>query len=392
MGFQGVSKGGTTGLSRAPVWVLPTVLVFGTLAPVLGTLLLDRALSGLNQPSLPLHSTLEVAGSALGLVLAMLMLFAQHTAMSWQRLWIAFALIAMPVLDIFHSCVGPGTNFVWLHSLAVLARGLFFCLVWFPDRRLSREAAWATAGAVLLLSSLVGALSTAFSGGVPEMIGASGFTPTAQTINLLGGGLTVLAAVKLALKYRKARAQEDLLFLILCLLFGVSGVILYMSAIWEAGWWFWHVLRFAGYLSAFWLAFVSYRRAEVEVARANTELDGLFHTAVDGKRMVDADYNHLLVNETFVSMAGATRRELEGLKCYEAFPGPSCHTSECPLDTLTLGAVDYFQDSVKKTRCDGGELSCEVKALRLDNPDGSFRGIIESYLDITEQVEATAST
>jgi PAS domain S-box-containing protein len=366
------------------------VIVLGIAVPILGTLVLDQALSGWSRSSLPFHSTLEVAGAALGLVLAVLILFSRQGAFTSRRMWIACALISMAVLDIFHSGVPAGTAFVWFHSLAVLAGGVFFALVWFPEREVPPGTGRATAAAVLLGTLLVGFLSLMSPGSLPAMTAAGEFTAAAQAINLVGGGLTILAALGFGVRYARQRSREDFLFLLLCLLFGVSGVIFYMSAVWEAGWWFWHLLRFAAYLFAFYLALLSYRRSEEEMARAHGELDVLFHTAVDGKRLVDRDFNQLRVNDTLASMSGVSREAAAGMKCHEVLSGPLCHTEDCPVRQLESGARESIQREVTKKGKNGSEVSCILKATRLSAPDGSFLGVIESFWDITDRKAAEA--
>ncbi len=247
-------------------WLLLLLVgVLGSGVPILGTLYLRQLFPAWSWSSLPFHSSLEVIGAAFGLVLAVIILFAHQRTMTSRRLWVASALIAMAVLDIVHSCVPVGVSFVWLHSIAVLAGGALLAFVWLPERKVSRARAWAVAAAVLLLATLVGMLSAWRPAALPAMVEGGRFTLAADALNFIGGGLTLLAAASFATLYYKRRGLEDLLFLLLCLLFGTAGVIFRLSDIWEAGWWFWHVLRFVGYLLALWLALFAYRTAEDRV-------------------------------------------------------------------------------------------------------------------------------
>jgi len=243
-------------------WTLPLTIVLGLGVPVLGTLYLGKAFPGWVWSALPFHSSVEVIGAAFGLVLATVILFSRQKEVTLSRMWVACALIAMSVLDIVHSCVPTGVSFVWLHSTAVLAGGVFFVLVWLPEREISRRAALGVPGGVLVLSTLVGVLSALFPHLLPAMVVEGRFTTTADVINFVGGGLTILAAAKFAIRFGRGRGLEDLLFLTLCLLFGGAGVIFRLSDIWEAGWWFWHLLRLSGYILALWLGLFAYRASE----------------------------------------------------------------------------------------------------------------------------------
>ncbi|MEW6263716.1 MAG: response regulator [Thermodesulfobacteriota bacterium] len=367
---------------------LLTALGLGIVLPLGGTLVIPGLMPDWSWISLPLHSTLEVTGAVLGLVLAVLILFSQQKAHTSRKMWIACALVSMAVLDIYHSCVPAGQRFVWLHSLAVLAGGVFFALVWFPERGISRGTALATTGAVLLVTLILGLSSSLYSGSVPVMIVENQFTPLAYALNLIGGGLTLLAALNFAVTWFGNRSREDFFFLLMCLLFGGAGVLFRFSNAWEADWWFWHVLRLGAYLLTFWLAMLSFWGSEREMIRTHGELDGLFHTAVDGKRLIDRDFNQLRTNETFARLSGMNPEAMRKMKCYEAFRGPLCHTDECPMKQFETGATDRIQREIVETRRDGREVACILNVLRLNAEDGSFRGIIESFWDITDRKEA----
>ncbi|MFZ5917281.1 MAG: ATP-binding protein [Chloroflexota bacterium] len=379
------SRGGS-----AVGWALPIALVVGMGLPIAGTLALTSLLPAWSWLSLPLHSALEAGGAALGLVLAAVLLFSRHRGHTSRRMWVACALVSMAALDLCHSCVPLGhmsNRFVWLHSLAVLAGGVLFALVWLPERPVSPRTALTTAGAALLAAAIAGLLSALYPQAVPRMVADGGFTFLAEAINLAGGGLMLLAALNFALAYAAGRNREELLFLLLCLLFGGAGALFHLSAPWEAGWWLWHALRFGGYLVALWLAMLSYRSSE-ELLRAHSELDGFFCTAADGKRLIDRDFNQLRINDTFARLAGVSREAAARTKCYQAFGGALCHSDECPLKQLEAGSTQSIQQEIVKTRSDGAEVVCIMNAARLTAPDGSFQGVMESFWDITDRKQA----
>lgn len=369
-------------------WALPAIITFGIAIPVLGTILIRHFFDAWAWSSLPLHSTLEAAGALLGLVLAALILFSRQTACTSRKMLVACALSSMAVLDMAHSCVPLGNAFVWLHSLAVLAGGLFFALVWFPEHEISMESAVTTAGAIVLVAILIAVFSAAFPENIPTMVETGRFTIAANTLNFLGGGLTLVGALKFALCYAGDRDPEDLLFLILALFFGLPGVLFQMSDIWEAGWWFWHALRLAAYGIAFWLALLTYRKFENRILRTQSELDTLFHTSIDGKRMIDAEFNQLQANETFIRMPGVKTTSEKGVKCYEVFPRPICHSPKCPLTRLKSGTVDRIEQELELPLKDGGTRCYIVVVVPLLGRDGVFRGIVESFYDITKRKAA----
>ena len=252
--------------------LLSATAILGIGVPVLGTLLLNHFIGDWTWPSLPFHSTIEVAGAILGLVLSFFILNSRVRTITTRRLWIACALASMAALDIFHSCVPAGNQFVWFHSIAVLASGLFLSLIWLPEKEISRPAAWSWAGLTVFISLIAGFYSVAYAENLPLMMIDGNFSKTAEAINLLPSLLVILAALNFGIHYYQSNESEELLFLLLCLLFGMSGVLFQLSGVWESSWWFWHVLRFCGYLFTFWLAMMLYRSAEIMVQEQSEQL------------------------------------------------------------------------------------------------------------------------
>ena len=129
------------------------------------------------------------------------------------------------------------------------------------------------------------------------------------------------------------------------------------------------------------------KRSEEATRLAHAELHQIFETSADGMRVIGRDFNVLRVNETFALIAGMTRGEIIGKKCYKVFPGPLCHTPECPMTQL-LGGEETIQCEVDKERADGTKISCIVAATPFQGPDGELIGIVEDFRDITERKEA----
>ncbi|MBI5557827.1 MAG: response regulator [Deltaproteobacteria bacterium] len=116
-------------------------------------------------------------------------------------------------------------------------------------------------------------------------------------------------------------------------------------------------------------------------------LDQIFRIAGNGMRVIDKDFTVLKVNDVFAALAGSSREELEGKKCYEEFPGPVCHTELCPLALLREGkeSVEFVAG---KVRPDGSTITCRLRAAPLKNEEGEFLGILEDFHDISEMLQA----
>jgi len=132
------------------------------------------------------------------------------------------------------------------------------------------------------------------------------------------------------------------------------------------------------------------QNAQRELARSNAELDRIINTANDGMRIIDRDCNVIRVNETFQELTGLTTAEMVGHKCYEALPGPGCHTADCAVTRIINGEQLIVNESAKK-RADGKDLTCIVRATPFIDPQsGELLGIVESFTDITERKQLEA--
>ena len=118
------------------------------------------------------------------------------------------------------------------------------------------------------------------------------------------------------------------------------------------------------------------------------ELDQIFNTAAGGMRLIDGSGRILKINSAFAAMAGIRPEDAVGRQCYEVFPGPACHTSECAMRRITGGGEPRIEAEFAKTKCDGGKLICLLTATPFLSAEGEFLGIVEDFRDITERKKA----
>lgn len=126
------------------------------------------------------------------------------------------------------------------------------------------------------------------------------------------------------------------------------------------------------------------RRAEKAAVHANMELAQIFDTAADAMRVIDIEFNIIRVNETFAVLTGIKKEKAIGMKCYDVFSGPLCHTENCPL-TRILDKVERVDYDVEKVRRDGKKVPCIVSAGPFRGPDGELIGIVEDFRDISDR-------
>jgi PAS domain S-box-containing protein len=137
--------------------------------------------------------------------------------------------------------------------------------------------------------------------------------------------------------------------------------------------------KFAGIVEDF-KDITEHKQAEIALRESKAELELIFQIAADAMCVIDADFNIIKVNKTFIRMVDMDEGEIIGKKCYDVFSGELCHSNDCPLEKLKRGEGFVERESVKK-RPDGKEIPVILNAARLDR-DGKFVGIVEDFKDL----------
>ncbi|MGD2063477.1 MAG: ATP-binding protein [Nitrospirota bacterium] len=251
----------------------PVLAVTISLVTVTAALLLlatkGSILAGWRWPNEPLHALVEGVGAFIALCLAALLLHLDSRGQAAQHHRpIAGAFIAMGLLDVAHAATAVGNAFVWFHSIATLAGGALFSLVWLPRRHVTWLGVWTITivCAGLVVGSVLG------GDRLPAMIQGGEFTTAARALNIVGGVLFLSAGARLLLGYWTTRDHDDLLFTLLCGLLGGAGALFELSQLWDLTWWTWHLLRLFAYGIGLSFMVLHVRREETKLRRSNAAL------------------------------------------------------------------------------------------------------------------------
>jgi len=219
------------------------------------------------------HAFIEGVGAFSAIMLTILFLMSKLEKRTAYQLWLACALLAMGILDGFHASVPPGEISIWLRSTSTLFGGFLFALVWVPVRPVFIRSPEILIWVVLIIASVFDGYSVWFPDSLPIMAVNGDFTFTAKVLNFAGGILFLISSAYFVIRYQSTKKVDDLLFVNLCLLFGMAGLLFHVSATWNAGWWIWHFLRLTAYLYILGYVFTLYQRRKQALQRAHDELE-----------------------------------------------------------------------------------------------------------------------
>jgi signal transduction histidine kinase len=352
------------------------------------------------------HSSVEAVGGFSVLTLGLVLVFvAEQRKTPHPHIWIASALVAKGIMDLFHASLGPSLPLVWFRCLTTLIGGALFAAVWLPSRffPLRRLAVLPLAAAAVAIVS--SAIALAVSKDSSPIALQDSFTSLSHGINTLGGVSYLAAAVFFLIRYRAAGGIDDLLWLNVSLLFGVSSLLFTPSVFWNYEWWYWHLMRLVASLLCLGYFFGAYtqaekalrhahgeitrevaqrRRAEERIQQQNDFLKTVIESLAHPFYVVDvADYTIRIANSaatldntsdyaTCYSLTHGSDKPCAGLLC------------PCPLEEVRRTGQPVVAEH---NHCDkdGNVTNMEVHAYPIVDTTGTVAQVIEYLLDITER-------
>ncbi len=295
---------------RAQWWfpLLATVLPSAVL-PLGVAVLFNLSFDTFRWANEPLHTLVEAVGSFAAILLSLFILIMRRSnQLRPSYIWVSTTLMGMGLLDGFHASVRPGPEFVWLHSVATLVGGLTFALVVLPDRVSRLQKLQAAPGMMALASVVLGGISILRPDWIPVMTLHGDFTLTAEIINMVGGIGFLTAWYHFAWRDDAEEPDERVILANHCLLFGMAAALFHFSALWDATWWLWHILRLLAYLVILWFFLELYNR---DVKRFRLARQIVDHTS-EAVVVTDAEAKIVDINNAYANATGYERQELIG--------------------------------------------------------------------------------
>jgi PAS domain S-box-containing protein len=371
-----------------PVFVITATCFVSGVLPLVGGLAVSHFFPDWQWDHAVFHSFVESFGSLMAIAIAVFVLARTGTNNVNYMLPLACSMLAMGILDGFHACVNPGIEFVWLHSTAHFAGGLFIAMMWLPRRFCRMHTDKWLPKLLALTFILIGAISISYPEMLPAMLVSGKFTLMAKMLNIVGGVLFLSGGIYFALRFYRNGDVTSLLFSSLCLLFGVAGISFEFSVLWSTGWWAWHLMRLAAYVVA--LGYIATRsaseyrysiQAERTLKESEKRLKLILNSVEVGIVIIDAETHEILhANPCAEAMAQASAEEMVGHICHK-FICPA-QKGECPVSDLGI-KVDNSEKVLLKANGEELDILKTVKSFELDGK----KCLMESFVDITGRKE-----
>ena len=232
------------------IFVITALFLVCGVLPFVGGLAVGNFFPDWQWNHVAFHSFVESFGSLMAIAIAVFILARTDVKSRNYMLPLACSMLTMGILNGFHACVNPGVEFVWLHSTAQFAGGLFIAMVWLPKHFIRKLSVKWLPRLLAIVSVLIGVISISYPEMLPAMLVGGKFTLAAKMLNIIGGAAFLSGGIYFALRFYRNGDVTSLLFSSLCLLFGVAGITFESSVLWDTGWWMWHLMQLAAYIVA----------------------------------------------------------------------------------------------------------------------------------------------
>lgn len=281
------------------------IAAFGILLPLLGNFIASAYLESWKFAHEPFHAVIESIGGVIAIIIVFILYLNEKYSKVFgsKLIWIASALISMGVLDIVHGSVLVGKSFVWLHSTATFFGGLFFGLIWIPEKlslRLKKLPIFVFLGTIAFASFCIISPDS-----IPAMVVNKEFTPLAKGLNIVGGLGFILACIYFIKNFVRLDDDDDGLLAAHCLLFGSAGILFELSTLWDANWWWWHLLRLIAYTVLIYFFYKTFVEVSDGIKKSKEEIEGfakeLQHSEARIQAIVDSTVDGIItINENGV--------------------------------------------------------------------------------------------
>ncbi|MBI3590018.1 MAG: PAS domain S-box protein [Candidatus Melainabacteria bacterium] len=199
-----------------------------------------------------LNATLNVIGTGIGVAAIISTTFQEQSSKDDSKLYLlSIGLLIMGVFRFFDAVSDATNTTIFLKNIGYLAGSFFFMLTYIPELdnylliKKSRFALF-----VFTASVLLGLCFLSYPDASLTMVNDTKFTRSNIVIYSICGIIFIFSSLGFLYDFFKNDKLESYFISSMCILFGLSGVLVFYSSLWNPVWWLRNILSAIAYLIA----------------------------------------------------------------------------------------------------------------------------------------------
>ncbi len=122
----------------------------------------------------------------------------------------------------------------------------------------------------------------------------------------------------------------------------------------------------------------------IKAETAHLEREQVFDRSTSGIWIIDSRFDILRINRTLSHLAGKSRDNLRGSKCYDVFRTTLCGSPNCPLTRIMNGHA-FMECDIEKKDQHGAKMFFLLTATPFFGLDGERMGMMAEFKDVTSR-------
>jgi len=351
------------------------------------TVILQPFLPGWQWKYIPLQVSLQIIGAFMALSITLYLLILRTLQpIDASKIWVGYLLLGMGLVDGLQALRITGENFIIIQTVTTGILGVLFAMVWLPHSMMQRLCQKHHILTMILVFSLLIALFTlSLPIHIDNAIALNKHQLlTLQLLNALGTFGFFLATVY----FFRASPPTFLHFLFAnhCLLLTLASGLLqlaHFTAIWEATWGFWYLLRLTAFGILMYYITNMIHKSITQLVNNEQRLHLIMELAPVGIFYVDMDEKNTSINQQGLAITGLQAEEAQE-KGWLKTVHPQDRKYVLNRWQETIGNNQVFKSQHRIKHSNGAILWVAVQAVAERDAQGHIVGYVGTLIDISE--------
>jgi PAS domain S-box-containing protein len=336
---------------------------------------------------IPLQVSLQIIGAFMALCTTLyLLILRELNAIEASQIWIGYILLGMGLLDGLQAFRIEGENFIIIQTMTTCIIGVLFAFVWLPTpilTRLCQDNRFLIG--ILSSSILIAVFTLTFPTHSDSLEKLEEHQLVAlQLLNTLG----TLGFFFAAWYFFRSSSPTFLHFLFAnhCLLLALASGLLqlaHFTAIWDATWGFWYILRLTAFGILLYYIINMINQSINQLVSNEQRLHLIMELAPVGIFYVDMNNKNTSINQQGLAITGLQPEEVKE-KGWLKTVHPQDRKYVLNLWQQTIGNNQVFKSQHRIKHSNGSTIWVSVQAVAERDITDSIVGYVGTLIDISE--------